>query len=193
MSDPAKVPYRDPAEPEARPPAPPRFERPWCDARAAGTSWAIYQVAFMGVFASGLLAAAWPPLGVAGVAGVGAWLYARGRRRTPLLLQAEVVDGVATVRFRGEPVLVAPLAAIVDIVVDSSEIQRVTYHQAVGDPLPSTQVSGDVQVGRLVARLDDGRAVRLTETAESYSACMETFGKLRVFLRAHGWKPADER
>ena len=33
----------------------------------------------------------------------------------------------------------------------------------------------------------------LTPRYTVYTECTERFGKLRVFLRKHGWLPADER
>ena len=174
-----KVPYRELAAPERRAAPPQTFERTWADANLAGTSWALYQIVCTAAFAS-FVATGW-------------FLHARAKRSRPLALTAAVDDTGITVRFGEACVLREPIARIHDVVVDSNEIQRVTYHQAVGDPLPNTQLSGDVRVGRLVARLDDGSTTRLTATATHYSECMETFGKLRVFLRAHGWKPVDER
>lgn len=193
MSDASRDPYRTGAEPEAQTPPPPSFEREWTDARAAGSSWAIYQLLFVGLVVALMLGSAWWPIGAAGLVTVVGYLYHRRREQRPVALRAEVREGALTVRFHDKTMLVAPLSTVLDIVVDRSEIQRVTYHQGVGEPLPNTQVSGGVQVGRLAARMADDREVRLTETAANDSTCMETFGKLRVFLRAHGWKPADER
>ncbi|MFO0652790.1 MAG: hypothetical protein U0326_41625 [Polyangiales bacterium] len=188
-----KVPYRELAAPERRAAPPQTFERAWADANLAGTSWALYQIVCTAAFAGLVIGASWWPAGVASFVATGWFLHARAKRSRPLALTAAVDDTGITVRFGDACVLREPIARIHDVVVDSNEIQRVTYHQAVGDPLPNTQLSGDVRVGRLVARLDDGSTARLTATATHYSECMETFGKLRVFLRAHGWKPVDER
>jgi len=188
----SQVPYREGAQP-VRDAPPASFERPWVDAEKAGDSWAIYQLAATGVVASILLGVAWWPLGALGVAGTVGYLALRSKGRRPVTLAARVDDAGLTVRFHDAVVRQTPLAALRDVEVDSNEIKRVTYHQAVGDPMPSTQVSGDVRVARLTARLDDGRVERLTVTAGHYDEAMATFGKLRVFLRAHGWKPVDER
>lgn len=193
MADSPKVPYRTNAEPKQRFAPIAAFERDWVDAESLGDGWAIYQIGFLGLFLSVLAGAAWLPAGIAGAVGVGAYLFHRAGKKKPAPLEAHVDDAGLVVRFRGEDSLRVALDRVHDIVVDSSEIQRVTYHQAVGDPMPSTKVSGGVSVARLVARLDDGTTATLTRTATSYSECMETFGKLRVFLRSHGWKPVDER
>jgi hypothetical protein len=193
MSDPPRMPYRTGDEPETRPAPPPFFERAWTDVHTLGGSWAFYQVLLTAVIAVGIVGAAWPPAGAAAVLVAGVLLVRRHRQRRPVTLRAEVRDDVLTVRFHAQTMLEAPLSSVRHIVVDRTEIQRVTYHQGVGEPMPNTQVSGGVSAGRLAARLGDDRVVRLTQTAANDSACMEAFGKLRVFLRAHGWKPVDER
>ena len=40
---------------------------------------------------------------------------------------------------------------------------------------------------------EGGARTPLTPNDETYSTCTERFGKVRVFLRAHGWRPADEQ
>lgn len=193
MAESPKVPYRSNAEPERRKAPIPSFERAWIDAESQGEGWAVYQIGFVGLFLSVFAGAAWLPAGIAGALGVGAYLFHRTGQKRPAPLEAHVDDTGLVVRFHGEESLRVELDRVHDIVVDSSEIQRVTYHQAVGDPMPSTKLSGGVSVARLAAKLDDGTSTTLTKTATNYSECMETFGKLRVFLRSHGWKPVDER
>ena len=62
----------------------------------------------------------------------------------------------------------------------------------VGDHL--TPARGDLEVARIVVVCDGPDArVRLTEAYAPVFVCMEHFGKVRTFLRRHGWKPADER
>ena len=39
----------------------------------------------------------------------------------------------------------------------------------------------------------DAPPERLTETWAPVFVCMERFGKVRTFLRAHGWLPLPER
>jgi len=188
----SQVPYREGAPPvRSGPPA--SFERPWVDAEKAGDSWGVYQLAGVGVSVSLLMGLAWWPVAVLGVAGTLGYLAWRSKQRRAVTLAAYVDDAGLTVRFDGAVVLQAPLAALQNVEVDSREIKRVTYHQAVGDPMPNTQVSGGVRIARIAARLDGGRVERLTATAGHYDEAMATFGKLRVFLRAHGWRPVDER
>lgn len=186
------TPYREGAQPERSAP-PASFERPWTDAEKADDAWATWQLAAVGAFLSVSLGVVWWPGAVLGFAVTVGYIALRSKSRLPVALEAAVDDTGLTVRFHGEVVLQTPLAALQNVEVDSNEIQRVTYHQAVGDPMPSTHVSDDVRIARIVARLDDGRVERLTATAGPYDEAMATFGKLRVFLRAHGWKPLDER
>ncbi len=186
------VPYREGAPPVLSAP-PPSFERPWADAEKAGDSWAVYQLAAAGVSVSLMMGWVWWPIAVLGVTCTLGYLVHRSRQRRPVLLAAHVDDAGLTVNFSDATVLQTALATLDNVEIDSNEIKRVTFHQAVGDPMPNTQVSGGVRVARIVARLDGGRVQRLTETAGHYDEAMATFGKLRVFLRAHGWKPVDER
>jgi hypothetical protein len=60
--------------------------------------------------------------------------------------------------------------------------------------VPTTELSGDLDVGRIVV-VHDGAdpRVRLTEQYAPVFVCMERFGKVRSFLRSHGWKPVGER
>lgn len=193
MTQEPKVPYRAPDAQPTKRTAPPSFERAWEDAEAAGEGWAIWQLTTVCLLLSVLLTVTWRPLGFAAFGATAAWVWRRLRRRAPSTVRAAVNDTGLTVRFGDEVMLTTTLDALHNIEVDSTAVQRVTYHQNVGDPMPGTQVSGDVRVARLTARMADGTAHRLTTTATHYDACMESFGKLRVFLRAHGWKPVDER
>ncbi len=191
MTQEPKAPYRAPDVPPAKRTAPPSFERAWDD--AADDERALWQLTMVCIFISGLLTVMWRHLGIAAFGVTAAWMWQRFRRRTPSKIRATVDDSGLTVRFRDDVMLTTTLDALHNIEVDSTAVQRVTYHQNVGDPMPDTRVSGDVRVARLTARMADGTAHRLTTTATHYDACMESFGKLRAFLRAHGWKPVDER
>jgi hypothetical protein len=86
------------------------------------------------------------------------------------------------------------LAKVREVEIESKAIRRVAYTQQVGEALPSTRVSGDVDVARIVLVVEgEAQPIRLTEAYESYSNCAECFGKVRVFLRSHGWLPEGER
>jgi hypothetical protein len=51
----------------------------------------------------------------------------------------------------------------------------------------------DVDRTRIVFVLADGRTIALTEDHLRYSQTNEAFGRMRLFLRKHGWLPEDER
>jgi hypothetical protein len=87
-----------------------------------------------------------------------------------------------------------PIAAIDNVEIERKAIQRVTYQQRINDAVPSTELSGDVEVARIVIRLAGGAAPeRLAETWAPVFVCTDRFGKVRTFLRAHGWVPLPER
>ena len=86
------------------------------------------------------------------------------------------------------------LSAVRDVEIERKAIQRVSYHHGYGDAVPTTELSGDLDVARIVVVRDGADPpVRLTEQYAPVFVCMERFGKVRTFLRSHGWKPVSER
>jgi hypothetical protein len=55
------------------------------------------------------------------------------------------------------------------------------------------KVGPKVDTARIVLIGASGREVRLTEDYLSHMHATEWMGKIRVFLRKHGWLPEDER
>lgn len=51
----------------------------------------------------------------------------------------------------------------------------------------------ELDVSRIELALADGEPVVLSRDWISTSLCSESLRSIRLFLRAHGWKPADER
>lgn len=188
-------PYREPAS-KARPAPPATLSVAWDDAENLPNPMRYYIGIPFGVLAVGM-AAAWSVPGAFALAatliGGSAWEARKHRGPPTVTLRVDADKLLIEADAKAAPVYVA-LEALRNVEVESKAIRRASYRQDVGAPLPTTSVSGDVDVARIVFVLEGGAApVRLTETYASYSECMTRFGKVRVFLRAHGWLPDDER
>lgn len=190
------TPYRAPIAHEVRAPVS-QLVVTWSDAERS--KWKVFLRGYYGFVGAalgvGALAAVSPhAAGVCAAAGVGFWWWRRRQAVVPGFT-LEVLDGTLTIQRAGEaaPVEVA-LSAVRDVEIERKAIQRVSVHQGYGDPVPSTALSDDLEVARIVVVCDgpDPR-VRLTEQYAPVFECMERFGKVRVFLRSHGWKPESER
>lgn len=187
------TPYRAPVQME-RAALPKEFTCAWTNAETATHPMGVYYGLVLGLLGSGFMASVTPVAGVAGAVGtlMGVGLYSRkARRATGLRLTVE--DGTLHAHHDGRLAAVVGLDALREVVVDSKGIQRVTFHQEVGAALPDTRVGGQVDIARIALVCEDGQRLVLTETYAAYSECMEHFGKVRVFLRKHGWLPEDER
>ena len=128
---------------------------------------------------------------------VGLIAYQIHRRRTTVQpgFTLEVADETLRITRAGEAApTTAALASVRDVEVERKSIQRVSYHQNFNEPVPSTSLSGDLDVARIVVVFDGGALpLRLTEEYAPVVLCLERFGKVRTFLRRQGWKPVGER
>ncbi|MDB4930310.1 MAG: hypothetical protein JWM10_2794 [Myxococcaceae bacterium] len=191
------TPYRAPAEEEVRV-APPRLVVAWNDAEQ-DSRWKIYLRGYYALLLVlgllGAVALASPPLAaVMAVALVVYWLVRRKQKVAPGFT-LDVADGVlAITRAGSDAAEVVRLSEVRDVEVERKSIQRVSFHQNAFDAVPTTQLSGDLDVGRIVVVYEGDRPrARLTEEYAAGFVCMERFGKVRSFLRKHGWKPVGER
>lgn len=187
-------PYRSP-EVEAPAERPRAMEFSWRDAENPVNPMRVATCFSLGLVALTMLGRVHLALGAA--ACVLAWAYGvkllREMRRVSVVRLEMVSDAVRVVRVDGTAECFE-LSSIRDVEMESKEIRRVAYTQQVGDAMPSTNLSGDVGVKRMVLVLDDpARRELVTQTYESASHCTEQFGKVRVFLRRNGWLPVDER
>lgn len=193
MSSPAP-PYRAP-EVEAPAERPRALDVPWSDAENTMNPMKVWMCFALGVMALLALGNVVFPLGVAFCAmfwGYGLW-YARTMRRADVVRFEMVGDEVGVSREGGAPEYFA-LSSIRDVEMETKDIRRVSYEQQVGAPLPTTNVSAEVGVKRMVIVLDGpARRALVTTSYSSASHCTEQFGKVRVFLRRNGWLPLDER
>lgn len=191
---PTTTPYRAPAKGSDRPALPALFV-PWDDAEDRTNPIKVFYSILFSLFCAALLWAASPTIAVVFAAVVTAGFAVVFRSRPPRGFGLEVQGETLVISRHGEarPTTVA-LAAVRNVEIERKAIQRVTYQQQYSDPLPTTELSGDVEVARIVLSLDgDAPPERLTEAWAPVFVCMERFGKVRTFLRAHGWLPLPER
>lgn len=127
-------------------------------------------------------------------------LALRARRawaREAVVLRVE--DGALLVRDRGARAVKARIALRdLDVTLDTKTIRRVEEGRSAipGVRYLDTRVGPEIDVSRivLVERADDGeRELALSEPYLAHLHATEGFGKIRVFLRRHGWVPTDER
>ena len=95
--------------------------------------------------------------------------------------------------LRGDKPWRVPLREIVDVELDIKTIQRVQDGSAL---VPSTmaidsKVGDETDTGRIVL-VTSKRRVPLTEDYVAHMDAVEWMGKVRVFLRKHGWVPDAE-
>jgi hypothetical protein len=136
-----------------------------------------------------------PAMGLVGLVGSAAvliWLFLR-KKRPETELQME--PGAITVVKFGKPVARYGLTELTNVRLDIKTIQRV---QEGGSAIPAmrfidSKVGPDLDTARIVFVTDDGTELPLTQDYLSHTDSSEWLGKIRVFLRKHGWVPADER
>lgn len=191
------TPYREPVEVEVRV-APPQLVVAWHDAEK-DSRWKSYLRGYYAVLLAlgllGLVALASPPFAAAlGVALLVYW-FVRSTSKAAAGFTLDAADGVLTITRAGSDAAESvALSEVRDVEIERKSIQRVSYHQNAFDAVPTTEVSGDLDVGRIVVVYEGDRPrARLTEEYATGFVCMEHFGKVRSFLRKHGWKPVGER
>lgn len=114
------------------------------------------------------------------------------RKRVPMRLVVEVSEHA--VSFCEEPgeALVLPPTTLADVVIHSEEQAFVGYTWDPREEAPRTRSRTPIRGAFLAVRLRDGREIPVMTQGVRYDDCVETFARLRVFLRACGWRPADE-
>lgn len=136
-----------------------------------------------------------PQLSLPAMLAVGVFMYVkvrRGRSRPRVVLRVE--DGV--LRLTGPFVadIALPLEKLLDVRLDIKTIKPVMETPG---PVPAarfinSRVGGEVDRARIeLVRRDD--SILLTDEYLSHTDSSEWSGKIRRFLRKHGWLPADER
>jgi hypothetical protein len=122
------------------------------------------------------------------------WMW-RTRKKTPgarLVVDAGVLSVSLLSLGREERFRLDDLA---NVELDTKTIERVMEG---GSAIPAmrfidAKIGPKVETARIVLVSESGRQVRLTEEFLAHFDSTEWLGKIRVFLRKHGWVPEDER
>jgi hypothetical protein len=152
----------------------------------------------MGVGTLLLVTAGHPLVGaaiLASAAGLGLWSWRRKSAGTGLRFRID--HGDLEISDLASRVLVARmrLSDLKDVILDTKSIRKV---QPGPDAVPAVQfihstVGPELDVSRLVLRIEGRRGeIRLTEAFLPHLESVEWAGKIRTFLRSHGWIPEDE-
>jgi len=188
--------YREPASrPEAE--LPPRelvyAAEDRADRRRLGTlaiplvAAPVLALALLSAFVSELLGVAAFAASTAAVV----WWWRRAWRPQSIVIRVERSD--LQVRIAGS-LRTMRLDDLVDVALDIKTIQRVVDGNS---PIPAlrfadTRVGPEVDTARIVLVGRDEQTP-LTEAYLAHMDATEWLGKIRVFLRKHGWLPDDER
>jgi hypothetical protein len=128
-------------------------------------------------------------------AAVAAWRWFRAPDVRGIELR--VRDRVLLVAPRGQaPLLRAPLEDVSNVRLDTKSIQKVVEGGSMipGMRFIDSKVAPELDVARIVIVCGEApNEVRLTDAYVAHMDAVEWLGKIRTFLRAHGWEPEDER
>jgi hypothetical protein len=138
-----------------------------------------------------------PTLGLVGLVATAAFILWRAQRAKSSSWIIVRVEG-------GEAVLIAHAdkrtkgrfrLADLDVTLDTKTIRRVQEGQSAVPAVRflDSRVGPELDIARIVFVSGDGETVPLTEEHVAHMDAVEWFGKIRVFLRKHGWLPEDER
>ena len=163
---------------------------------------AALQIGIAGTVSGAVAAAAGlPEVGaglILGATAVGFWRWRHAREVAGLLFRVE--DGLLVVSVRGTNVVVARtrLVDLRNVSLDTKSIRKVEPGRDVVPAVQfiNTQVGPEIDVARILLEIDSGHVpstIRLTEAFLAHTDSVEWVGKIRVFLRSHGWLPEDER
>ena len=136
-----------------------------------------------------------PNAGWAGLAAGAAWSYwswRRGKTDDRVILRVE--NGVLAIGPVGEEKARIRLADLTNVSLDGKSIQRV---EDGGSAIPAmrfidSKVGPEVDIARIVLVRTDLPDLPLTAEHVAHMEATEWLGKIRVFLRKHGWVPEDE-
>jgi hypothetical protein len=121
------------------------------------------------------------------------WARRKNKNKANVVLRVENGDVVVSNRG-GETRTCIALRELRDVALDTRTIQPI---QEGGSAIPAVRITEgrvgpDVDLARIVLVRRDGTEVPLTKEHGSYMDAIEWLGRMRVFLRSHGWVPADE-
>jgi hypothetical protein len=192
--------YREPARPKKKDPEAPPTELDFNPVdRSTGTSQgAIMVVIGIPILAGAALAALVHPIvGLLGMIGTGYWGWKRrhgaasGTGEGAIL---EVKEGVLRVHLKhANDVGRFQLKQIHAVELELRKVERLQEAGAIpGLRLQNATVAGAIDNGRIVI-VSKTKRFTLTKSYFSNTDSTEWLGRIRVFLRKHGWVPLDER
>ena len=132
-------------------------------------------------------------IGLVGSTGVAVWWWKRAPKLAEKILR--VRKGTLVVLGGEREETRFDLEELRDVVLESKTVQRI---QEGGSAIPAmrfidSQVAPDQDVSRIVLVGKDARRHALADEYVVNMEATEWMGKIRVFLRKHGWIPHDER
>jgi hypothetical protein len=187
--------YRDPAP---DPPAPAELAYFAAGSRnesSVAVMFQLFSVPLVAAVAGAALVGPWAGLGA--LAASGAFVVWRRRSATTAQgarLRVERGDLVVLTARGAKETARGRLASLRDVALETKTIQMV---QEGSSAIPAmrfidTKVGPSVDKARIVLVFEAGE-VRLGDDFVAHMDATEWLGKIRVFLRKHGWVPADER
>lgn len=188
--------YRTPANPDEKGTPPAEFVYQG-KKQTRAPAQLVMQVFLLPLFIGGIGGAvAGPAGGIAAMLGSAAALYffssSSLERKT---LRVEDGDLVLYAGKSKKPTLRVRIADLDDVELDTKTVQ----HAVEGDSaIPAMRLVEmkqglEIDVTRIALVMADGERVYLSKDRLGHTETTEAFGKLRVFLRKHGWLPASER
>ncbi len=126
------------------------------------------------------------------------WRWRRTRQGKAIVFRVEhgeLTVSVRTARGGARPLVAKlPLMRLRDVTLDTKAITPVTRDTSISAIAVQAKIHGEVDVARIVlVPMAPHEPVPLTEEHLAHMDAVEGAGKIRTFLRAHGWLPEDER
>ena len=191
----AQAPYRDVVEALA-PTAPASLECWLRDGDSKRWLRAVYVKVWFGLLGSLMLAPAGLPVAAIPVLLGGAWAWLDVRQRKGARVRLNVANGRLHVACDKNAFDVT-LENLLEVRLDSkSTSKNVTMARADGVNTVFGMGSShniDVDVARIELVVKGSKTHLLSEDFISVSLCTDSLRAIRLFLRAHGWQPDDER
>jgi hypothetical protein len=192
--------YRQSARPKKKEPAAPPTELVYNPIdRTPGTSQGAIMVVIGIPLLTGIALAAFvhPIAGLVGMIGMGLWGWRRRRGAAAGTGEGavlEVKEGVLRVYLKhASESTRLRLKQVQSVELDLRKVERLQEAGAIpGLRLQNATVAGAIDNGRIVLVTKKQRFA-LTRSYFSNTDSVEWLGRIRVFLRKHGWVPAEER
>jgi hypothetical protein len=148
----------------------------------------------VGVIASVVLT---PTAGLVGIALTAAFMIWSFKRPSDagLLLRIDGGELVVSARASAMTTTRMRLDDLADVVLETKTIQPLMDGTSAIPAMRFIEgrVGGDVDTARIALVGCEGDSVLLGATYLAHMEALEWFGKIRVFLRQHGWVPASEQ